>query len=255
MNNIGVYKITCLITNLIYVGYSTNLKNREQIYSQNQAKNQLKITESIKNHRWTNHKFEIIEYCDEKFLRKKEKFWIKKYDSFNNGLNMNEGGGGVINHSEKTKKIIGEKRKGWMPSLERGLQIGNKLKGIPKSEEHKQKIREGNLGKSKNKGRKSPNEGNKYSDETKKVISFILTGKFRNEITKQKIRENQWKNKTVLQYDKQGNLIKEYYSASEAARQLGKKATTISNAAKGGQKTGYGYIWKYKDLCDKNVVS
>lgn len=53
--------------------------------------------------------------------------------------------------------------------------------------------------------------------------------------------------KQVEQFDKQGNKIGEYFSASEAARKLGLGSTTISDAATGRLKTAGGYIWKYKN--------
>lgn len=54
--------------------------------------------------------------------------------------------------------------------------------------------------------------------------------------------------KPVEQYDKHGNKIAEYFSASEAARELGLSSTTISDAANGRLKTAGGYIWKYQNL-------
>ena len=53
--------------------------------------------------------------------------------------------------------------------------------------------------------------------------------------------------KIVLQYDKQKNLIKEWPSIKEAAETLKINTTSIINVCKGKQKTGGGYIWKYKD--------
>ena len=51
--------------------------------------------------------------------------------------------------------------------------------------------------------------------------------------------------KPVAQYTKTGELIEVYPSASEAGRQLGFSQGNISTAARGEQKTSYGYIWKY----------
>ena len=53
--------------------------------------------------------------------------------------------------------------------------------------------------------------------------------------------------KPVEQFNKQGEKIEEYFSASEAARQLGFSSTLISDAAIGKIKTAGGYIWKYKN--------
>lgn len=64
-------------------------------------------------------------------------------------------------------------------------------------------------------------------------------------------RRNKRGSKVVLQYDLQGNFIKEYPSYREAQRQTG--ITTIYVACQGEkrakkrQMTAGGYIWKYKE--------
>lgn len=52
--------------------------------------------------------------------------------------------------------------------------------------------------------------------------------------------------KPVLQYDKQGNLIKEWKYCSMAARELGYDVSTIAKCCRGDYQTAYGYVWKYK---------
>lgn len=52
------------------------------------------------------------------------------------------------------------------------------------------------------------------------------------------------RSKPVLQYDLDGNLIKEWPSVSEIERKLG--FYHISCCCLGKYKTAYGYIWKYK---------
>lgn len=64
--------------------------------------------------------------------------------------------------------------------------------------------------------------------------------------------------KVVLQYDLNGNFIKEWPSTMEIERQLGFANTHISNCCKGGYfnndrnkwvnvSQAYGYIWRYKN--------
>ena len=55
--------------------------------------------------------------------------------------------------------------------------------------------------------------------------------------------------KVVLQFDLNGNFIKEYCSSREAARTLGNRdfCSSISKCSKGIFKTAYGYKWKYKE--------
>ena len=51
--------------------------------------------------------------------------------------------------------------------------------------------------------------------------------------------------KPVIQYDLNGNLIKEYPSASEVERQTGYAQTHISKCCRWLLKTAYNYIWRY----------
>jgi hypothetical protein len=53
--------------------------------------------------------------------------------------------------------------------------------------------------------------------------------------------------KHILQYDLQGNLIKEWESAKEITKELNKDNRSIRYCCKGQRDTAYGYRWKYKD--------
>ena len=52
----------------------------------------------------------------------------------------------------------------------------------------------------------------------------------------------------VLQYDKEGNFIREWATMSEAEEYYNKNriSTNISSCCRNKCKTAYGYIWKYK---------
>jgi hypothetical protein len=50
----------------------------------------------------------------------------------------------------------------------------------------------------------------------------------------------------VIQYDKQGNFIKEWPSQIEAAIFLNKQSSAISECCSGKRKSAYNYIWKFK---------
>lgn len=52
--------------------------------------------------------------------------------------------------------------------------------------------------------------------------------------------------KSVLQYDKNGNFIKEYTSLMDAERKTGIHHSNIGKVCKGKYRTYGGYIWKYK---------
>jgi len=52
----------------------------------------------------------------------------------------------------------------------------------------------------------------------------------------------------VLQYDREGNLIKEWNSFAMVQRELGISASNAVQCAKGRVKSAGGFIWKYKDV-------
>lgn len=52
----------------------------------------------------------------------------------------------------------------------------------------------------------------------------------------------------IHQFDMQGNFIKEWQSATIAARALGCARSSISECCKGRYKSVKGFIWKYKDI-------
>lgn len=92
----------------------------------------------------------------------------------------------------------------------------------------------------------SPNIGKKMSQEQKELLSQINLG-HKNEKNAaegngmyQKIPKNA---KSVLQYDKEGNFIKEWKSAAEAKKCLGIDNITI--VCNGKRKYAGGYIWKW----------
>ena len=51
----------------------------------------------------------------------------------------------------------------------------------------------------------------------------------------------------ILQLDKDGNVVKEFFSFSEICQTFNKpRADNVFNVLKGRQKSAYGYHWKYK---------
>jgi hypothetical protein len=128
-------------------------------------------------------------------------------------VNMTDGGEGNNNPSEVTRMSISKKIKA---NKERGKKISIS-----------------------NKGRSSSNKGKLFTEEHKAKIKAKrghLLG-----------RKNTWQIKPVLQYDKQGNFIKEWESQAVAQSYFNKpKSDGIGAVCRGDQKTAYGFIWKFK---------
>lgn len=126
-------------------------------------------------------------------------------------------------HSEKTKQKISDNSKGIKKSEEAKKKMSESRKGHPMyTNEWRKKISQGNLGR-------------KVSTETKKIQSERKKG-------------NTNRRKSVLQYDKNNNFVKEWNSAYEAALSLNKKSgAAITEVCSGKRKSIFGYIWKYKN--------
>ena len=101
---IGIYKITNLVTNEIYIGQGVEVERRMVSHLKDEKHVGKKLIQSIKKYGPTNFVFQIIELCEKEQLDEKETYWIKYYDSFNNGLNMDEGGNKHKGNSNGTGK-------------------------------------------------------------------------------------------------------------------------------------------------------
>lgn len=58
----------------------------------------------------------------------------------------------------------------------------------------------------------------------------------------------------VIQYDLEGNFIKEFSSIKEAEKETKANNTGIINCCKGRQKTAGGFIWRYADDMENNTL-
>ena len=58
--------------------------------------------------------------------------------------------------------------------------------------------------------------------------------------------------KAILQFNKQGEFVKEHYSMAQAAREVGISPVGISYCFSGRSKTAGGYLWKLKETILQN---
>ena len=170
-----------------------------------------------------------------------ETYYIKKYDTMNNGYNMTEGGyNGLL--SDETKHKISESLKGHKMSLLTYQKLC--LTGHPHSEETKERISE--LAKERYKNKENhPMFGKHHTEESKRKNSESRKGKCTG-------KEN-GKARKVLMFSTEGVLLKEFDCLIEAARSLGKSYVTgISNCCKHTAYKSFGYCWRYKEEYEQN---
>jgi hypothetical protein len=83
------------------------------------------------------------------------------------------------------------------------------------------------------------NGTDKVTQKQAENISKALKGR--------KITWDRKRNKTITQYDLDGNIIKEYESQNQASRETNINQSDISSCCNKKQKTAGGYIWKFKN--------
>lgn len=232
MKTSGIYKITSP-SNRIYIGQSSNVKERFNAYKQLQKSKFLtKLYRSFLKYGIENHKFEIIEECLPELLNERERFWQDYYNvtskkGLNCRLTTTENKSGEL--SEETKRKIGAGNKGKIVSEEAKLKISNSKKGKMSLEQKNLVIK--NLEKAR--------KNNDYS--------HTRTEKFKKFSRDNMLRIKKDSSTVILQYSKSGDFIKEWSKIDDAAKHYDILNSAISNNLKGKSKTCKGFIWKYKN--------
>jgi group I intron endonuclease len=247
-----IYQTTCLINNKKYIGKDSH--NDPYYIGSGEL-----LKSDIKKYSKENFKKEIIEYCNtDEELTLRETYWIKYFNAVESDEYYNlvdfSAGWNLDKLGEEKYKFIKEKMsisaQGKSKPKPKGFGIGR-----VQSQLTKEKISV------KNKGKISPKKGKNISEEAKQKISQANKGRkkpdgFGKQLSENEIRKinlsksikNKPKpslNKSVLQYDKQGNFIKEWKSQSEAQKELNMPGGSISIAIKNKWMNG-GFIWKFK---------
>jgi group I intron endonuclease len=222
--------MTCIYTILspsdkIYVGQTTNFKQRSGFYKSLLCKAQPKLYNSLQKHGWESHEcssiLELREDILPEMLTYWEQFFINYYrDLGYNLLNLREAGNKgklsaesrmKLSKSHIGKKLSDETRKK-MSDSRRGEK--HPLFGKKRSEETKQKLREANLGKVGFwLGKKGP--GKKHSAGAKNKISEAHMGD-----------KNPRFKGFILAY-KDNELLGRFAGCYDVARQLGIPRTSI----------------------------
>jgi group I intron endonuclease len=250
----GIYTIySKLKPERFYIGSAVNLNQRKSVHFSNLSN--IKHPNRILQNHFNKYGeqdlvFEILEYVKYKTkLIEREQFYI---DELNPYFNICKVAGSSLGtkRSEEACKRNSELKKGNKNCLGLKRSKENKLKiseikkgqipwnkGIPCSEETKIKISKSNIGKHKQ----------LKSKEHKEKIRLSNIGKHSSLKDIERLNKiNYLKRKPILQFDLQGNFIKEWDCISDVQKQLGFDKSFIINVAKGKYKQAYNFIWKYK---------
>lgn len=105
----GIYKITAKHSGKIYIGQSNDIYARwKSHWKQVNSGDSSYIHNAMRKYGKDGFTYEIIEKCSQNVINEREKYWIKYYDSYNNGYNLTLGGEGVKGkiYSENEKEIM-----------------------------------------------------------------------------------------------------------------------------------------------------
>ena len=113
-----IYKITNTINSKSYIG-QTIQNVKERFYQHcatkcSKAVSNMAIHRAIKKYGKSNFTVEVIEEIDSANLNDRERYWIRYYDSYNNGYNSTEGGqdGIKLFKNLDTESIVREYKSG-----------------------------------------------------------------------------------------------------------------------------------------------
>ena len=242
-----IYKITNP-NGKIYIGQSTNYRKRMNIYKKILCPNQPKLYYSLNKYGWDNHTHEIIEECSIDQLDEREIYWGVFYEVLGeNGLNLALGRGRGF-WSEETKqkrklqkitpehiKILSDARHNKYNPIFQYDMDGNFIKewSQPRRAIEVLNINSGGLC--------------TITDKINRTLGgFRFTSVFYDKIPPIKLWSD--RKKCTLQYDLEGNFIKEWDSAKEAADFLEVNVRNITTCCRGKISRAYKFRWKYKKL-------
>lgn len=183
-----IYSITNTINNKQYVGQTKDYNSRVNSHlcalRANRSHNR-HLQNSFNKYGEQAFQFDIIEKCDIDELNDREQFWIEELGSYDNGYNLDKGGGGIRGYhfTEEQKKKISEALKGKVVTEEAKQHMrenhanfkgeNHPQYGTKWCELHTPEMQEILRKKASERysGSGNPNYGKKFSDEVRKHIS------------------------------------------------------------------------------------
>lgn len=248
-----VYKHTCSLNGKSYVGITPKIAVKNVSAEELMEKrwnghcysafkgSDLVFHKAIRKHGIENFTHEILQICDSlEMVLRAEIVWIEalKCTIDDHGYNMTHGGEGnlmtdIVKEKHRLATSVGTKLALADPIVKQRHVIANKLSW--ESEDRRNKN----------------SEAQKIAQSRKEVrlkksVASAAAWKISEKLNSRK--------KKIKQLDLQGNLIKVFESARQAARELNLSQGAISNVARGIAKSTGGYQWQYENDID-NVKS
>jgi len=215
-NNYLVYKVVNKRTNMTYIGSTTkSIESRKKDHIQKAGKGTgHKFHSNLSTYGFDAFEWKQIDTANNvNELATKEKDYIIKYDSKENGYNGSQGG--------EFKKTI----------YQYNIVDGSLINSYYSLENASNAI----------------NASNKTISKTCLSVNQILKGFYWSyEYKEPFIANSDNRKKKVLQFDLDGNFIAKYISVSEASRQTEVNKTSIAKVCRNVRNHAGGYMWMYK---------
>lgn len=240
----GIYKIENIINKFKYIGQSHNIYSRWYSHKRELNKNthhNYKLQNDWNKYGQNNFDFEIIDICDISELNDREMYWIKKFDSYNNGYNLDLGGLGVRGYKhteEELNKMI------HVQNPKRVVQLDNDFNIVAEFESCGQVEKQ--LGYS-HRQIKSVCNKTGFQKTAHGYFWAYADDYYSNNFDREYYKKHDNKKKEVLQFDLDMNLINRWESCYKASRNIGVSPGEISKVCNKKRMTAKGYIWRYAD--------
>lgn len=224
---IGIYKIVNRNNGKVYIGQTTNFKNRIRNHEldhrrENDRRGQTLMYSDMRKQGFETFDFKMIETCKVDELDEREKYYILAYNSIDEEIGYN------------------------LTAESKGFRDERIIKASHAPEimaMHGKRIREWNLRQWKDPVYRK--ERSEFSSDLQK--ERLKDPDYLKEKSAQlKVHTDSIK-REVGQFDKQGNLIATFEGVREAERAMNLPNDTIGKVCRGVKyrKTAKGYIWKY----------
>jgi len=212
-SNFIVYKATNLETNEVYIGSTTSTldtRKKDHIQKANKGNGHF-FQEAIGTYGPEAFQWEEIDTASSiNELAEKEREYIFKYNSKEEGYNCDSGGG--------FKKSI------YQYSLDGNLVAEYESLSCAAN---------------------AVNAGKKAISNTCLGYNNSCKGYYWSYLCKDEFKVQDKRKKEVFQYDLEGNLLAKYISASEASRKTGVSKSCITKCCRGERKSSNNFIWRY----------
>lgn len=208
----GVYKLTNKANGKCYIGGSLDVHKRRTEHfkpSRIERLNHLPLYEAISKYGKNNFEFEILEETNEDDLVEREEFYIKEFNSVEDGYNVSSTALNLHDEDllvEHSRKLSERNKKNWTdPEYRKRITESSRAYQATVSDEEREN---------------AVKALNEYTDSIKLPVG---------------------------QYDKAGNLIETYEGVREAERALGLPNDSVGKVCRGVKyrKTAGGFVWKY----------